>query len=284
MFRWHLPNLKPTTKFATFAPFPNHFRGFSYLRPLSQALWFATQRLKKFTISIRDWTFQARFATPVGTERSQIAQIAPKWLGESARGGLGLRCGSAEQVSCTGAKEVCTGARDFFCTSALEPQTALRAHWGRKSRLKSSIPATHHGPSFWGHSEGQDWIFQARLKLSSEIENLRAPSSTPTPKTPETQTMVWVFLPRTLDYGLSFSFPPNKYRVWGGLSFGPSFSRTMVWVSSSEGRNTEAGVDKRALKIGGLRKDPPFHGSRSSREIKLQNASCQMGGREVTKR
>ena len=27
---------------------------------------------------------------------------------------------------------------------------------------------------------------------------------------------------------------------------------------------------------------PPFHGSRSSREMKIQNASCQMGGREVT--
>ena len=30
-------------------------------------------------------------------------------------------------------------------------------------------------------------------------------------------------------------------------------------------------------------KGPPFHGSRSSREIKIQNASCQMGGREVTR-
>ena len=36
--------------------------------------------------------------------------------------------------------------------------------------------------------------------------------------------------------------------------------------------------------FGALRKDPPFHGSRSSREIKLQNASCQMGGRKVTRR
>ena len=34
--------------------------------------------------------------------------------------------------------------------------------------------------------------------------------------------------------------------------------------------------------FGALRKAPPFHGSRSSREIKNQNASCQMGGREVT--
>ena len=35
---------------------------------------------------------------------------------------------------------------------------------------------------------------------------------------------------------------------------------------------------------GALRKGLPFHGSRSSREIKLQNASCQMGGRKVTGR
>ena len=32
------------------------------------------------------------------------------------------------------------------------------------------------------------------------------------------------------------------------------------------------------------RKGPPLHGSRSSMEIKLQNASCQMGGGEVTGR
>ena len=42
---------------------------------------------------------------------------------------------------------------------------------------------------------------------------------------------------------------PNKYRVWGGLSFGPSFSRTMVWVSSREGRNTGVGVDERTLNL-----------------------------------
>ena len=34
---------------------------------------------------------------------------------------------------------------------------------------------------------------------------------------------------------------------------------------------------------GALRKGPPFHGSRSSREINIQNASSQMGGREVTR-
>ena len=32
-----------------------------------------------------------------------------------------------------------------------------------------------------------------------------------------------------------------------------------------------------------MRKGPPFHGSRSPRETKYQNASCQMGGREVIK-
>ena len=31
------------------------------------------------------------------------------------------------------------------------------------------------------------------------------------------------------------------------------------------------------LTTGTLRKGPPFHGSQSSREIELQNVSCQMG-------
>ena len=53
-------------------------------------------------------------------------------------------------------------------------------------------------------------------------------------RSPKTQTMVWV------------SPFPNKYRVWGGLSFGPK-TRTMVWVSSGEGRNTGVGVDEWAL-------------------------------------
>ena len=34
---------------------------------------------------------------------------------------------------------------------------------------------------------------------------------------------------------------------------------------------------------GALRKGPPFHASRSSREMKIQNASCQMGGCEVAR-
>ena len=38
------------------------------------------------------------------------------------------------------------------------------------------------------------------------------------------------------------------------------------------------------LCLGGLRKWPPFHGSRSLEEMKIQKASCQMGGCEVTKR
>ena len=49
---------------------------------------------------------------------------------------------------------------------------------------------------------------------------------------PETRTMVWV------------SPFPGKYRVWGGLGFGPSFSGTMVRVSTRELRNTGVGVDK----------------------------------------
>ena len=85
-------------------------------------------------------------ATPAGTERSQIAQIVPKWLWESAKSGLELRCGSAEKVSCTGAREVCTGAnktctgaRDFFRTSAPELQTTFstlpKPLWGNLGDL-----------------------------------------------------------------------------------------------------------------------------------------------------
>ena len=57
---------------------------------------------------------------------------------------------------------------------------------------------------------------------------LRAPSSTPTPKTPETQTMVWVFPFAETQTMVWVSPFPSKYRVWGGLSFGPSFSRTLL--------------------------------------------------------
>ena len=37
-------------------------------------------------------------------------------------------------------------------------------------------------------------------------------------------------------------------------------------------------------KNGAWRKGPPFHGSRSRREIKSQNANCQMGCRKITGR
>ena len=36
--------------------------------------------------------------------------------------------------------------------------------------------------------------------------------------------------------------------------------------------------------LGRCEMGPQFHESRSSREIKLQNESCQMGGREVIRR
>ena len=39
-----------------------------------------------------------------------------------------------------------------------------------------------------------------------------------------------------------------------------------------------------ATDFGPLRKGPPFHGSQSSGEMKIQNASCQTGGRDVTGR
>ena len=46
-------------------------------------------------------------------------------------------------------------------------------------------------------------------------------------------------------------------------------------------RGTKAWERQHGRHFGALRKGPPCHASRSSREIKLQNASCQMGGREV---
>ena len=69
--------------------------------------------------------------------------------------------------------------------------------------------------------------------------DLRGPSSTPTPRTSKTQTMVWVFPP----HGLSFSFPQYIHSL-GWSEFWSEFSRTMVWVSSREGRNTGVGVDE----------------------------------------
>ena len=59
--------------------------------------------------------------------------------------------------------------------------------------------------------------------------------------------------------------------VFSWLSRGPHFGQILRVLALEQ--SSEFGV---------LRNGPPFHGSRSSREIKLQNASCQMGGREVT--
>ena len=47
---------------------------------------------------------------------------------------------------------------------------------------------------------------------------LRAPSSTPTPKTPQTRTMVWVF-------------PPQKLRPWSEFLLSPMNTESgLVWV------------------------------------------------------
>ena len=72
-------------------------------------------------------------------------------------------------------------------------------------------------------------------------------------------------------------------RVWAALA-------ELCWFSSLKTNcrqmfNTNSTLNTKGVhKYGALRKGPPFHGSRRSREIKLQNASCQMGGREVTGR
>ena len=84
----------------------------------------------------------------------------------------------------------------------------------------------------------------------TDCESLRAPSSTPTPKTPETQTMVWVFPPQKLRPWSEFLLFPINTESGVGLSFGPSFFWTMVWVSSHEDRNIGVGVDEWALNRG----------------------------------
>ena len=79
--------------------------------------------------------------------------------------------------------------------------------------------------------------------------NLRVPSSTPTPKTRLTQTMVWVFPPRKLRPWSEFLPSLGKCRVWRDLSLGLSFAQTMVWASCREVRNTGVGVEEWAPKI-----------------------------------
>ena len=80
---------------------------------------------------------------------------------------------------------------------------------------------------FFQHLEGLTEVFGRmstgisgqKLPLWAEFSFLK--------KHPKLRPWSEFSLPRNSDHGLSFSFP-HKYRVWGGLSFGPSFSRTMV--------------------------------------------------------
>ena len=61
--------------------------------------------------------------------------------------------------------------------------------------------------------------------------------------------------------------------------------RSRIWGQQSEHpKSWSLKVTFCKIPFGALRKGPPFHGSRSSREIKIHSASCQMGGREVTRR
>ena len=70
---------------------------------------------------------------------------------------------------------------------------------------------------------------------------------------------------------------------FGGFFFGPFPWRKQEKSTPKSTAKFKSEFGSFAAKIGALRKGPPFHGSRSSREIKIQNASCQMGGREVTR-
>ena len=92
------------------------------------AVWVSTAEKfsKRFLEETRNFSRKFR-----GVSAPALYKTRPL-IGESAKGGLELRCGSAEKVSCTGAKEVCTsanractGARDSFRTSVPEPQTTF---------------------------------------------------------------------------------------------------------------------------------------------------------------
>ena len=72
-------------------------------------------------------------------------------------------------------------------------------------------------------SWGWGWFFllaekEPTIFSTSFASQLRAPSSTPTPKTPETQTMVWVS-------------PPRKLRPWSEFLLSPVNTESgVVWV------------------------------------------------------
>ena len=88
---------------------------------------------------------------------------------------------------------------------------------------------------------------------------------------------VFFVFPRFLHFSsLFFSFPPFFFLCFSSHSPGTRASKCNL-------------LEKRGIslqpRLHWLRVGPPFHGSRSSREIKIQNASCrQMGGRGVTGR
>ena len=78
-----------------------------------------------------------------------------------------------------------------------------------------------------------------------------------------------------------------KHGFWHefGLCLLPRFVCTIFFEPRDhfQGSPRISMPESQTFAVGALRKGPPFHGSRSSREIKIENASCQMGGREVTR-
>ena len=99
-------------------------------------------------------------------------------------------------------------------------------------------------------------------------------SWTSAPKIVDVRTKKCVFL-RPRWWGETFW--PRVVRAQGsGMSAGNPDQKVYVYAVFSSLNYVFSCL------FGALRKGPPFHGSQSSREIKLQNASCQMGGREST--
>ena len=97
------------------------------------------------------------------------------------------------------------GSIELLCWAPT--QASVEPLWeGLQNHRQGSIePFASNPPPFLGYP----------FKI---LPKLRAPSSTPTPKTPETQTMVWVF-------------SPQKLRPWSEFLLSPVNAKAgVVWV------------------------------------------------------
>ena len=76
--------------------------------------------------------------------------------------------------------------------------------------------------------------------------------------------------------------PPANCRKMSFLKKTSSFLRKVQFLEEKTAFSCRKNWHFPAAKCGALHKGPPFHGSRSSREMKIQNASCQMTKKSQT--